>query len=621
MRCLSLLFRSTTYSIAARAHCGRIPSLAGSVHRRRLSWTSAFSGKGSPTPPYYRTTPAFRVLEASSGVFGLVAAASLTVGAALYYHLIHRPPSTAADDAVVQDLLGQGQFFSENAASEIVKEAVVQMALEIQPGRLGNLTPEQEEKLRQLWVAIFRVCNVDTAAAATNDGADDADGTDEEDDATAERTESVTSAVPGDGKKKDKKKRRNLFKRSKKKDAGAANDSAAATSKTKAASPSNNAAAAGASSGEDDKYGQGKVFQDALASQSPESIRATIWTMVKHDHPDALVLRFLRARKWDVDKALVMLVSTMHWRSQDMHVDDDIMQKGESGAAEAATTSTDVQAKTVGKDFLAQLRMGKSFLHGVDKAGRPICVVRVRLHHQGDQVEESLERYTVYIIETARMALRPPADTATIIFDMTNFSLANMDYSPVKFMIKCFEANYPECLGAVLVHKAPWLFQNPVVASKVHFTNNVKDMEQFIDRDKIIKELDGDENWEYRYVEPEPGENNAMRDTATRDKLLAEREQLYRAFEAATARWVHTQDGEKAQAIKTQRDEIAQQLNSGYWTLDPYVRARSLYDRVGMLQPGGTVNFYPVIEKDEATQTNGNAAAQAVLQTSADDVD
>jgi hypothetical protein len=26
-------------------------------------------------------------------------------------------------------------------------------------------------------------------------------------------------------------------------------------------------------------------------------------------------------------------------------------------------------------------------------------------------------------------------------------------------MIKCFEANYPECLGAVLVHKAPWIFQ------------------------------------------------------------------------------------------------------------------------------------------------------------------
>lgn len=47
----------------------------------------------------------------------------------------------------------------------------------------------------------------------------------------------------------------------------------------------------------------------------------------------------------------------------------------------------------------------------------------------------------------------------TIVFDMTNFTLANMDYAPVKFMIKCFEANYPESLGAVLIHNAPWVFQ------------------------------------------------------------------------------------------------------------------------------------------------------------------
>ena len=29
-------------------------------------------------------------------------------------------------------------------------------------------------------------------------------------------------------------------------------------------------------------------------------------------------------------------------------------------------------------------------------------------------------------------------------------------------MIKCFEANYPESLGAVLVHKAPWIFQGNI---------------------------------------------------------------------------------------------------------------------------------------------------------------
>jgi hypothetical protein len=61
------------------------------------------------------------------------------------------------------------------------------------------------------------------------------------------------------------------------------------------------------------------------------------------------------------------------------------------------------------------MRLGKSFLHGLDKAGRPMCFVRVRLHKQGEQNEESLERYTVFVIESARMILAPPVDTAVSI--------------------------------------------------------------------------------------------------------------------------------------------------------------------------------------------------------------
>lgn len=32
------------------------------------------------------------------------------------------------------------------------------------------------------------------------------------------------------------------------------------------------------------------------------------------------------------------------------------------------------------------------------------------------------------------------------------------EYAPVKFIIKCFEANYPESLGLLLIHNAPWVF-------------------------------------------------------------------------------------------------------------------------------------------------------------------
>lgn len=107
-----------------------------------------------------------------------------------------------------------------------------------------------------------------------------------------------------------------------------------------------------------------------------------------------------------------------------MHVDDDIMKHGELGALEDAQGSDPIK-KRLGEDFLQQMRMGKSFLHGVDKDSRPVTIVRARLHRQGEQSEESLERYTVYLIESARMTLSPPVDTAVSVFPVCGL-LANI---------------------------------------------------------------------------------------------------------------------------------------------------------------------------------------------------
>jgi CRAL/TRIO domain len=75
------------------------------------------------------------------------------------------------------------------------------------------------------------------------------------------------------------------------------------------------------------------------------------------------------------------------------------------------------------EDFLKQLRLGKSFLHGVDTNERPICLVRTRLHHSSDQQPEAIERFTVWEMETARLLLKDNVDTACVVFDMTGFTV------------------------------------------------------------------------------------------------------------------------------------------------------------------------------------------------------
>lgn len=268
-------------------------------------------------------------------------------------------------------------------------------------GRLGNLTAEQDARLQDMWLATLKVFGVHPSEDhGSNSLSEPVGGGSATPTQNPQRLRTDTL-----GSNKKGKKRITLFGRKQRADAHDGDD---ATSDGGHTVLSNDGAS---TSDADDKYGQNKDFAHAVASQSPENLRHAFWSMVKHDHPDGLLLRFLRARKWDVEKALVMLVSTMHWRMQEMHVDDDIMRKGEGGAVEG-TRSADLAMKKEAEDFLAQLRMGKSFLHGSDKEGRPMCFVRVRLHRQGEQSEASLERYTVFVIETARMLLAPPVETA-----------------------------------------------------------------------------------------------------------------------------------------------------------------------------------------------------------------
>src|SRR5688500_1747619 len=133
---------------------------------------------------------------------------------------------------------------------------------------------------------------------------------------------------------------------------------------------------------------------------------------------------------------------------------------------------------------------------------------------------------------------------------MTNFSMANMDYAPVKFMIKCFEANYPESLGTVLVYKAPWIFNtvwslirgwiDPVVAGKVHFVKAPEELENYVPKSQILAELGGDEKWEYTYIEPKEGENDIMKDDAAREAIQATRTEIVKKYEGAILSWIHS---------------------------------------------------------------------------------
>lgn len=132
-----------------------------------------------------------------------------------------------------------------------------------------------------------------------------------------------------------------------------------------------------------------------------------------------------------------------------------------------------------------------------------------------------------------------------------------------------------------------WL--DPVVASKVHFTKTPEDIEAYISRSQLIKEVGGDNSYEYKYVEPVADENTKQNDTKAMEDLVSKRFQYASEFQRATRSWISTNSssatGEAAGFMK-QRYNLASKLHDNYWQLDPHVRARSLYDRIGDIPPG-----------------------------------
>ncbi|KAF9940950.1 hypothetical protein BGZ65_005600 [Modicella reniformis] len=309
-------------------------------------------------------------------------------------------------------------------------------------------------------------------------------------------------------------------------------------------------------------------------------VRSGLWNNVLSDHPDGMVLRFLRARKWHVGNALQMLLNAFKWR-QEQQV-ENVKVLGDD----------DLDAEY--PKFRKQLEMGKFYVQGTDKSGQPVVA--------GDQDPKTLERLTIYLMETGRLLIQPPVETVALIFDLTNFGLSNMDYALVQFLVKCFEAYYPESLGAILIHNAPLVFWgawkiiepwlDPVVASKIKFTYKDQELLEFIPADHLpdsFKEA-GQDKYKYEYLPPVPGENDPMKDETTKAILLKEWHGLTEKYDAKTKEWIKS----GSETSSPERDAIAKELHAHYYKREPFIRARNQFHRKNsagksILQPNGTV--------------------------------
>lgn len=317
------------------------------------------------------------------------------------------------------------------------------------------------------------------------------------------------------------------------------------------------------------------------------AIHKCFFKIFRQDLVDNYVLRFTRARKFDYKKACEMLFATLRWRSEHFPCTDWLME----GDALAYLKNT---SPGLVKNFTRE----KIWLSRSDLEGNPLIVFVARNHFAGDSSSAELQRYAVVLTEWTRMKFREvtaSADLASLVFDLTGFSLKNADYHGIKFLADLYAAHYPESLGTIMIFNAPWIFTtvwniiknwlDPVVASKIHFTKNIKQLQKFVDIDNIPISLGGKNTVEGKYVFPEARDISPPKPKdAQFAELTRQRDLLCMRLIDTTKRWIHATNPHVSAQYLQDKIDLDVELSENYIQMDPYIRCRGIYDRSGALK-------------------------------------
>jgi hypothetical protein len=132
-----------------------------------------------------------------------------------------------------------------------------------------------------------------------------------------------------------------------------------------------------------------------------------------------------------------------------------------------------------------------------DKSNRPVCTCIAGRHRSTICDIDEFRRYMIYTLDEA-VRQNPDDETITVLFDLSAFSMACMDYHSIQVFIDILGRMYPEILGLGLVVNAPWIFWacwaiikiwiDPVTVEKIRFIS-LAELPQYIEEDKISPDV------------------------------------------------------------------------------------------------------------------------------------
>uniref|UniRef100_A0A8C1YF78 Motile sperm domain containing 2 n=1 Tax=Cyprinus carpio TaxID=7962 RepID=A0A8C1YF78_CYPCA len=131
---------------------------------------------------------------------------------------------------------------------------------------------------------------------------------------------------------------------------------------------------------------------------------------------------------------------------------------------------------------------------------------RVKLHIKDAKTILDKKRYVAFWLE--RYAKREPGMPLTVVFDMSESGLSNIDMDFVKYIINCFKVYYPKFLSKMIMYEMPWIMNaawkivktwlGPEAISKLKFVTK-SDIQTYVGPEHLPPHMGGTDQFKYSY--------------------------------------------------------------------------------------------------------------------------
>ncbi|KAG6797794.1 motile sperm domain-containing protein 2 [Apis mellifera caucasica] len=194
--------------------------------------------------------------------------------------------------------------------------------------------------------------------------------------------------------------------------------------------------------------------------------------------------RFLEHNENNIQESLNMLWDTCIWRSK--------------------FGTNEITEENVRKDYLD---IGLCFIHGKDKDGKTMFVIKCSLHTKGSKEFNQLQKLVVYWFE--RLERLTNGNQISLFFDMSDTGILNMDMEFIKYLINLCKSYYPNFLNYIIIFEMPWILNTafkiikswlpPKAIPKIKFVHK-GNIHELVDPNDVLTCWGGSNEYLFKFV-------------------------------------------------------------------------------------------------------------------------